>query len=140
LHALDPLDDDVPNWKGRRLELEACAVVGLFPQSSSELLQDYEQLLADLDRSSADATVLLGCATELLPSSLRQAAAPAISDRPPQAPALVIGADPSQVEVVRMAAAMPALVVDGPPGTGKSQVIVNLVADALSRGERVAVV
>jgi hypothetical protein len=31
-------------------------------------------------------------------------------------------------------------VVDGPPGTGKSQVIVNLVADALARGERVAVV
>jgi hypothetical protein len=142
LHALDPLDDDLPTWTGRRLELEACAVVGLFPQSRSELLHDYEQLLADLDRPDADVGVLLGCANELLPASLRQAGAPPppVAAAPAPAPALVIGADPSQVEVVRMASAMPALVIDGPPGTGKSQVIVNLVADALSRGERVAVV
>ncbi|TNY27180.1 hypothetical protein BV497_04720 [Fulvimonas soli] len=140
LHVLDPLDDDVPAWTGRRLELEACAVIGLFPQSRSELLHDYEQLLADLDRPNADVGALLGCANELLPASLRQPGAPAPSAAVPSAPALVIGADPSQVEVVRMAGALPALVIDGPPGTGKSQVIVNLVADALSRGERVAVV
>ncbi len=140
LHPLDPLDDDVPTWTGRRLELEACAVVGLFPQSRSELLYDYEQLLADLDRPHADVGALLGCANELLPTSLRQAGATVPSATETRPPALVIGADPSQVEVVRMARALPALVIDGPPGTGKSQVIVNLVADALSRGERVAVV
>src|SRR5690606_6223665 len=31
------------------------------------------------------------------------------------------------------------LVVHGPPGTGKSQVICNMIADALARGERVLV-
>jgi RecA/RadA recombinase len=140
LHPLDPLNDDMPDWQGRRLELEACAVVGLFPQSRSELLQDYEQLLADLGRPGADAASLLGCANQLLPTSLRQAVETATAEPDAAAPSLVIGADPSQVEVIRMAGSMPALVVDGPPGTGKSQVIVNLVADALARGERVAVV
>lgn len=142
LHTLDPLDDETVAWKGRRLELEACAVVGLFPQSRSELLHDYEQLLADLDAPGADAQALLGCANALLPASLRkgQTTEPATSETLVQTPALVIAADPSQVEVVRMSSHTRAMVVDGPPGTGKSQVIVNLVADALARGERVAVV
>lgn len=142
LHPLDPLPDSVYEWKGRRLELEACAVIGLFPQSSSELLEDYEQLLAELAQPGADAGALLGCARELLPSSLRQEsrgiAADARDAHVPVAP--VVPSDPSQIEVVRMARSTPGLVVDGPPGTGKSQVIVNLVADALVRGERVAVV
>jgi RecA/RadA recombinase len=140
LRTLDTLDDDVPTWKGRRLELEPCAVVGLFPQSRSELLHDYEQLLAELGQPGADVAGLLACANEVLPSVLRAAAPDVAAEQPFAPPSLVIGADPSQVEVVRLASQTPALVVDGPPGTGKSQVIVNLVADALSRGERVAVV
>jgi RecA/RadA recombinase len=142
LHPLDPLDDDTVAWKGCRLELEACAVIGLFPQSRSELLHDYEQLLAELDAPGADAHALLGCANTLLPASLRTGCAAESASPEPSAlaPALVIAADPSQVDVVRMASNTHAMVVDGPPGTGKSQVIVNLVADALARGERVAVV
>lgn len=140
LRTLDTLDDDVPTWKGRRLELEPCAVVGLFPQSRSELLHDYEQLLADLGQPGADVAGLLACANEVLPTVLRAAKPEGAPEQPQAMPHLVIGADPSQVEVVRLACRTPALVVDGPPGTGKSQVIVNLVADALSRGERVAVV
>lgn len=141
LRALDVLDEDLPTWKGRRLEQEGCVVLGLFPQSRSELLHDYEQLLSELAQRGADAPALLGCANEVLPASMR----PARPDEPEEvitadAPALVIDADPSQVEVIRLASKVRALVVDGPPGTGKSQVIVNLVADALARGERVAVV
>ncbi|MCC7412304.1 MAG: DUF4011 domain-containing protein [Gammaproteobacteria bacterium] len=142
LHPLDPLSETVYEWKGRRLELEACAVVGLFPQSSSDLLEDYEQLLADLARPDADAGALLACARELLPAGLRDSLrAIGIEPRDAHVPvAAIVPSDPSQVEVVRMARTVPALVVDGPPGTGKSQVIVNLVADALARGERVAVI
>lgn len=141
-HPLDPLHETVYEWKGRRLELEACAVVGLFPQSSSDLLEDYEQLLADLARPGADAGELLACARELLPAGLRESlSAIGIEPRDAHVPvAAIVPSDPSQVEVVRMARTVPALVVDGPPGTGKSQVIVNLVADALARGERVAVI
>lgn len=142
LHSIDPLPDEVFTWKGRRLELEASAAIGLFPQSNSELLEDYEQLLGDLAQPKANVSALLGCARELIPSSLRppQAAIDASARNDHIAPVAVIPADPSQMEVVRIARTTPALVVDGPPGTGKSQVIVNLVADALARGERVAVV
>ena len=34
----------------------------------------------------------------------------------------------------------PGLLIEGPPGTGKSQTIVNMVADAIGRGERVLIV
>lgn len=142
LHKLDPLPDAVYEWKGRRLELESCAVVGLFPQSNSELLEDYEQLLVDLAKPGANADELLGCARELLPATLRASMrATDSAARESHLPVVpVVPSDPSQVEVVRMAREVAALVVDGPPGTGKSQVIVNLVADAIARGERVAVV
>ncbi len=53
---------------------------------------------------------------------------------------LVVDSDPSQDAVVLRAAAADCLVVRGPPGTGKSQVIANLVSNALSRDQRVAVV
>lgn len=142
LHALDPLPDSVYEWKGRRLAREGCVVLGLFPQSKSDLLEDYSQLLADLESGISDPGASLGCANALLPSGLRDEIK---SDSPEpkgssNALSLVIPADPSQVDAIRLSRGAQALVVDGPPGTGKSQVIVNLVADALARGERVAVV
>lgn len=141
LHALDPLAASVYEWKGRRLARESCAVVGLFPQSSSDLLEDYTQLLTELESANANPRELLGCANALLPSALRQHNASATqSDVSNEPVTLVLPADPSQVEAIRLARSAQALVVDGPPGTGKSQVIVNLIADALARGERVAVV
>ncbi len=45
-------------------------------------------------------------------------------------------ADASQEAILREARVSKKLVIDGPPGTGKSQVIVNLIADALARGKR----
>lgn len=142
LHPLDPLPDSVYEWKGRRLAREGCVVLGLFPQSSSDLLEDYSQLLAELDSGASDPDALLGCAHALLPSGARGDVEgnDSGSAAPTGAMSLVVPADPSQVEAIRLSRVAQALVVDGPPGTGKSQVIVNLVADALARGERVAVI
>ncbi|HYN79396.1 MAG TPA: DUF4011 domain-containing protein, partial [Lamprocystis sp. (in: g-proteobacteria)] len=124
-----------------RLEVEESAVLGLFPQSSSDLLQDYDALLAELNAGLPPAA-LLGSARELLPPDLREAIPPVgtPASHPGSEPVPMVYADPSQRAVLTQARAVRALVVDGPPGTGKSQVIVNLVADALARGERVAVV
>jgi RecA/RadA recombinase len=127
--------------RGAFLELEEAAVLGIFPQSSSDLLQDYDGLIAQLADPRADLGALLASAQVLLPDSLRPAHAvpdQAESQTRPRPP--VVLADPSQRKVVAKARQNGAMVVDGPPGTGKSQVIVNLVADALARGERVAVV
>lgn len=48
--------------------------------------------------------------------------------------------DPSQEDAVLRARAAPGLLVEGPPGTGKSQTIVNMVGDAIGRGHSVLIV
>lgn len=48
--------------------------------------------------------------------------------------------DPSQEAAVFAARQAPGLVVEGPPGTGKSQTIVNMVADAIGRKKSVLIV
>lgn len=48
--------------------------------------------------------------------------------------------DPSQDEAVLRSRVGPGLVVEGPPGTGKSQTIVNVITDAIGRGESVLIV
>lgn len=52
----------------------------------------------------------------------------------------VADTDPSQTEAVLRARHEPGLLVEGPPGTGKSQTIVNIITDAIGRGESVLVV
>ena len=48
--------------------------------------------------------------------------------------------DPSQEAAVIEARQAPGLVIEGPPGTGKSQTIVNMVADAIGRGKSLLVI
>ena len=48
--------------------------------------------------------------------------------------------DPSQEAAVLQARMAPGLLVEGPPGTGKSQTIVNMVGDAIGRGKSILIV
>ena len=48
--------------------------------------------------------------------------------------------DPAQDRAVARARLGPGLVIEGPPGTGKSQTIVNLVADAIGRKSSLLIV
>lgn len=135
------LDEHAP-----RLAVEECALLGVFPQSSSDLLQDYDALLPELADPARPLEAVLGAAVGLLPAEARGEAAP--GDPEPGEPITavdalrwpVLPADPSQREVAAQHRRHRVMVVDGPPGTGKSQLIVNLVAEAIGRGERVAVV
>lgn len=150
LGPLVPLVDRrelVASWSADRLETEPCAALGLYPVSSSELLHDLDALIDAIQNDPAHTGDHLGTALALFPSSLRASlTTPKTLDEslpvtPPGAEDIpVISLDPSQRHVIERARSERLLVVDGPPGTGKSQVIVALVADALSRGERVAVV
>lgn len=132
---------ELDSWRDDRLEIEDCAVLGLFPQSNSDLLHDYDDLLTQLQEGKSPST-LLACAGEVLPAALKslgQCESPSLpGENTPAVPA--IPADPVQRGVLEKARSTRVLVVDGPPGTGKSQVIVNLIADALLRRERIAVV
>jgi hypothetical protein len=137
---LRPLVDDLDVLERAKnvFEVAEHAVLGLFPQSSSSILQEYDSILGALEASSTDLHTVLGTAAVLLPNALRPEIKPPAQADEPVRPAIF--ADPSQRAVVREARSARGLVVDGPPGTGKSQVIANLITDALSRGERVAVV
>lgn len=53
---------------------------------------------------------------------------------------LTAASDPSQESAVSKARLGPGLLVEGPPGTGKSQTIVNVIADSIGHGQSVLVV
>ncbi len=136
LGPYDKRDDDLDTGPPS-LALEECALLGIFPQSSSDLLQDYDALLTELADPQRPLADVLAAGAGLLPQDLQ---ADTTIAEPVAAGWPVLDADPSQRDVVTECGRNRVTVVDGPPGTGKSQVIVNLVADALRRGERVAVV
>lgn len=141
LRRFKPRDEDFATWPNGRVVVEQVAVLGFFPQSSSDMIQDYDDLLAAVADPSIDLAERLGTAGPLLPADLRASLGIQSEQTPSSAPLIpVVQADPTQLGVLHTARRARALVVDGPPGTGKSQVIVNLVADALAQGQSVAVV
>lgn len=56
---------------------------------------------------------------------------------PPERASLILDADASQRRAITAAKAGMSIVMDGPPGTGKSQTIANLIAELLGDGKRV---
>lgn len=58
-------------------------------------------------------------------------------ETPETVPVPVLPADSSQLRALAIANTGSHLVVHGPPGTGKSQTITNLIADALGKGKKV---
>lgn len=70
-----------------------------------------------------------------LPSDIRDV--PLDSVFPPEKTAQVVDADSSQLRAIAAVAKGYSLVIEGPPGTGKSQTITNLIAQALYDGKSV---
>ena len=56
---------------------------------------------------------------------------------PPEETVTILDADSSQMQCIAAAAAGQSFVMDGPPGTGKSQTITNIIAEILARGRTV---
>lgn len=125
----------------------ASAVLGLFPVNNQGLIRDMEAMVKGdaVDgpvRSFIDMNVSLDAATHDYAPFERPSAEDggAASDYQPSNERLVSSADPCQARAVRLARSTTGLVVHGPPGTGKSQTITNVVGDHLMRGQRVLVV
>jgi hypothetical protein len=134
-------DEAFATWPDGRVVVERAAVLGFFPQSASDLIQDYDRILDRVQNSKESLGDALGAAGPLLPAELRELLGVHSDVERADGPIVpVVPADPSQFAVVEASRGTRTLVVDGPPGTGKSQVIVNLITDALSRGQTVAVV
>ncbi|HVS72618.1 MAG TPA: AAA domain-containing protein [Phycisphaerae bacterium] len=120
------------------------AVLGLFPMANEGLLRDTQAMVAGESlegpvRSFLDVDVSLAAAPEERPDALAGGNA-ARSTRRFAEERLVAPADPCQARAALMARTTAGLVIHGPPGTGKSQTITNIIGDHLARGQRVLMV
>ncbi len=131
----------------------ASAVLGLFPLSQQSLLRDTRAMLA-ADRLVGPVRRFIeaGVDFDAVPigaedaqeggegdesEAARQARERAEHEASTLRERLVARADPCQRRAVAAARSAEALIVHGPPGTGKSQTISNIISDHLARGERV---
>ena len=148
--------------EGARAEIVPAAVLGLFPMNNQSLLRDMQEMTAapdmligpvknflttniQLDDSPDEAITTDETSTEDDSESASLSANPSPDPTPPvpqrsEPVRLVTMADPCQSQAVRLARDCQGLVIHGPPGTGKSQTITNIIGDHLARGERVLLV
>ncbi|MEH7419130.1 AAA domain-containing protein [Neobacillus drentensis] len=116
------------------------AIIGNFPQGGSSLVKDYEELILLSEESD------LSLAGELIePQDVKFDSELGELERKEDTLKEVgilnlLQADGSQEEILKDARYKKGLVVHGPPGTGKSQVIVNLITDALKQDKKILVV
>ncbi|WP_427149319.1 protein kinase domain-containing protein [Rhizobium leguminosarum] len=96
------------------------------------IVEDLRQLKSKQLTGSALETALK--ATDEPPKSVARVK-PAEIDR-----FFTVASDPSQEAAVIEARSAPGLLIEGPPGTGKSQTIVNMVADAIGRKKSLLVI
>jgi very-short-patch-repair endonuclease len=111
--------------------LLSAGLIGLIQWENQELIRDLETL-----RTKEE---IGGAADDFLREAVRR---PSLSIAPPDDVDryLVTDTDLSQERAVWMARTDSGVVVHGPPGTGKSQVIVNIIADSLAHNRTVLVV
>jgi hypothetical protein len=134
-----PRGDDAENGPA----ILPCAVLGLFPMANQGLLRDVQEMVRGDDPLCGPIESFIK-----LSPTLEQAAPEAPTEAQPAerrprdfaTERLVTEADPCQSRAVRLARECPTLVIHGPPGTGKSQTIANIIGDHLARGQRVLVV
>lgn len=120
---------DRDQFKDGKLVLKTSALLGQFAQKGNFLFSDYEALLN-------------GYAEESLETLFEDHFQPKEKTSIPREGQLfpVFPLDSSQENVLMKVRQGKSLIVEGPPGTGKSQLITNLVSDYISRGKKVLVV
>ena len=118
--------------KEGELKLIPEAVLGIFPQAGSFLAPDYYELLdANPDELQS----------RLLPSHHPEEADRNTSLKIKEEDILTpFAMDASQESIIKEVKRGQSLVVQGPPGSGKSQLICNLMADFAARGKKVLLV
>lgn len=110
-------------------------ILGTFSFNKLILWQDISKYADKLQKSTIVKSLLTGSLTESFSSlgsndeELEQLSSSELT--------LPISTDNSQLEAVRNAHANNSFVLHGPPGTGKSQTITNIIADALANGKKV---
>ncbi|MFK7900461.1 MAG: AAA domain-containing protein [Cyclobacteriaceae bacterium] len=122
------------------LKLDNQSVIGFFSQSGSYQYSDYEGMIRKEKYDSIESFF-----EEKSPFLQTKDQFPLFNQSGIQAVKeehilSVFPSDSSQEKVLKNIKIGKSLVVEGPPGTGKSQLICNLIADQIGKGKRVLVV
>ncbi|MBA3885785.1 MAG: DUF4011 domain-containing protein, partial [Acidobacteria bacterium] len=127
--------DAVSNQPGWVIQTDI--YLGLFSFQKLVLFKDLERNADAVGRHRLIQQLLsrVGTATHGLPAEIREL--PLDRDFTPEATFQVVDADSSQMRAAAAVANGYDVVIEGPPGTGKSQTITNLVAQALATGRSV---
>lgn len=127
---------EAPQTRLRDFELRPHAALSRFPIADTSLLGDYDQLVTILetnpDQPLGFAGVLLGEPGARSMGTGKSGTEPSLWHIEP--------IDESQEAALARAVGGRSMAVSGPPGTGKSQFIANLVSTALALGKKVLVV
>lgn len=130
------------------LRLVNYKIIGHFPQGDSAIYSDYEQLMMRAESGEFDQGIIDNLLE--IPSSEdvwnegeegeEEFDDIDLDNIPTSNLNLVLESDASQEAAIIAAQSADCTVVRGPPGTGKSQAIVNLIANALSNQKKILVV
>lgn len=118
----------VPRW-----DVEETAYLGLFSFGQFVMWNDIRTHADKLAHNKIVASLMDG---QLKWEEKPEEPTPLDLDHPTSL-SIPISADSSQLSAIRGAAAGQSFVLHGPPGTGKSQTITNMIANALAQGKRV---
>lgn len=126
----------LPNPPDNFLAITPYCILGYFSQGNTSLLKDYDELI---ERYEQDPD--LGLVNELLQEEVNNEWMEVDLDPIDEKECYdVTDLDASQEEALINTYYQKGLVIHGPPGTGKSQLIVNLIATAMARNEKILVV
>jgi len=133
--------DDIGELEMQPFHLVSYVVIGNFPQADNKIYDDYNQMIKDAPGLDVGVVGKLIDVDDLskkqADSSYSQTAIDQINDIEINT---ILPSDSSQDEVILESKKADLTVVRGPPGTGKSQVIVNLISDALTNNKKILVV
>ncbi|CAA7603104.1 Restriction endonuclease type II-like [Acididesulfobacillus acetoxydans] len=121
----------MPRW-----DVSEEAFLGIFSFSQFIMWNDIRNRSEDLAKNKIVASLMSG-KLEWLPEGITAAEADLDETYPPGHVFLPVSADASQLCAITAASEGKSFVLHGPPGTGKSQTITNIIANALAQGKTV---
>ncbi|MEM7578075.1 MAG: AAA domain-containing protein [Planctomycetota bacterium] len=122
------------------------AVAGLFPAGNQGLIRDTRAMLEKPHDLQGPVLPFVSRTAAIDPPNPETQTDPGVPasagtadplKEDHQSPRPVALADPCQLRATTLARTHRALVLHGPPGTGKSQTITNMIGDHLARGQRI---
>ncbi|MCB0738865.1 MAG: DUF4011 domain-containing protein, partial [Bacteroidetes bacterium] len=100
--------------------------LGIFNQSSAAIVNDYSHIIGAKESSLISKLIEKDASEVELNNDLNF-----------ESNFSVLPFDPSQLQVINQSIGQTSFCVEGPPGTGKSQTIVNLIANYVANGKKV---